>query len=145
MNDSQHNDMIQFNIDLPPRSKKNSMQILVNPKTKRPFISPSSAYKAYRKAALMLIPKDVRQGIDYPVNVKALFYMPTRRKVDVSNLNSALHDILVDANVLSDDNRDIVAGTDGSRVLWDRDHPRTEVTITAMEGEYEQWGRKSKE
>ena len=116
------------------------MQILVNPKTKRPFISPSSAYKAYRKAALMMIPQEARVGIDYPVNVKAVFYMPTRRKVDLSNLNSAIHDILVDANVLSDDNRDIVAATDGSRVLYDREHPRAEVTITKLEGEYEKWG-----
>ena len=131
---------ITFTIDISPRSKKNSMQILVNPKTKRPFISPSSAYKAYRKAALMMIPQEARVGIDYPVNVKAVFYMPTRRKVDLSNLNSAIHDILVDANVLSDDNRDIVAATDGSRVLYDREHPRAEVTITKLEGEYEKWG-----
>lgn len=132
MNDSQHNDMIQFNIDLPPRSKKNSMQILVNPKTKRPFISPSSAYKAYRKAALMLIPKDVRHGIDYPVNVQCVYYMETRRRVDMCNLIEATLDVLVDAGVLEDDNSSIVAGHDGSRVLYDKEHPRTEVTITRL-------------
>jgi Holliday junction resolvase RusA-like endonuclease len=126
------NDMIQFNIDLPPRSKKNSMQILVNPKTKRPFISPSSAYKAYRKAALMLIPRDVRQGIDYPVNVQCVYYMETRRRVDMCNLIEATLDVLVDAGVLADDNSNIVAGHDGSRVLYDKEHPRTEVTITRL-------------
>jgi len=124
--------MIQFNIDLPPRSKKNSMQILVNPKTKRPFISPSSAYKAYRKAALMLIPNDVRQGIDYPVNVQCVYYMETRRRVDMCNLIEATLDVLVDAGVLEDDNSSIVAGHDGSRVLYDKEHPRTEVTITRL-------------
>ena len=134
--------MIHFTIDLAPRSKKNSQQILINPRTRRPFIAPSSAYKAYRKAALMLIPAEARQGIDYPVNVKAVFYMPTRRKVDISNLNSALHDVLVDANVLSDDNRDVVAATDGSLVLYDHEHPRTEVTITKLGGEYEQWAKR---
>ena len=125
--------MIRFDIDTPPRTKKNSQKIVMNKKTGRPFIMYSDAYKAYRKAAMMLIPAEARQGIDYPVNVKAIFYMPTKRKVDISNLNSALHDILVDANVLSDDNCDIVAATDGSRVLYDRSHPRTEVTITRME------------
>lgn len=124
--------MIQFTIDLPPRSKKNSMQILVNPKTHRPFISPSSAYKAYRKGALMLIPKDVRQGIDYPVNVQCVYYMETRRRVDMCNLIEATLDVLVDAGVLEDDNSSIVAGHDGSRVLYDKEHPRTEVTITRL-------------
>lgn len=124
--------MIQFTIDLPPRSKKNSMQILVNPKTKRPFISPSSAYKAYRNAALMLIPNDVRQGIDYPVNVQCVYYMETRRRVDMCNLIEATLDVLVDAGVLADDNSNIVAGHDGSRVLYDKEHPRTEVTITRL-------------
>ena len=123
---------LRFSIDLPPRSKKNSMQILVNPKTHRPFISPSSAYKAYRKGALMLIPKDVRQGIDYPVNVQCVYYMETRRRVDMCNLIEATLDVLVDAGVLADDNSNIVAGHDGSRVLYDKEHPRTEVTITRL-------------
>lgn len=124
---------LRFNIDLPPRSKKNSQQIHVNPRTKHPFISPSSAYKAYRKAALMLIPKDVRQGIDYPVNVQCVYYMETRRRVDMCNLIEATLDVLVDAGVLADDNSNIVAGHDGSRVDYDHDHPRTEVTITILD------------
>ena len=124
---------LRFTIDLPPRSKKNSMQILVNPRTKRPFISPSSAYKAYRKAALMLIPQEARQGIDYPVNVQCVYYMETRRRVDMCNLIEATLDVLVDAGVLADDNSNIVAGHDGSRVLYDKEHPRTEIIITRIE------------
>ena len=133
---------IRFTIDVSPRSKKNSQQILTNRKTGRPFIMPSAAYKAYQKAALMLIPAEARQHIDRPVNVKATFYMPTRRACDIANLNSALHDILVDAGVIVDDNRDIVAGTDGSRVLYSKDHPRTEVIIEEMRGDYETWAKK---
>ena len=124
--------MIQFTIDVSPRSKKNSQQILVNRKTGRPFIMPSSAYKAYQKAALMLIPADTRQHIDYPVNVKALFYMPTRRACDLTNMLEALDDVLVDAGVVADDNCNVIAGHDGSRVLYDRAHPRTEVIITKL-------------
>lgn len=123
---------LRFTIDTVPRSKKNSMQILVNPKTHRPFISPSSAYKAYRKAALMLIPQEARQGIDYTVNVQCVYYMETRRRVDMCNLIEATLDVLVDAGVLADDNSNIVAGHDGSRVLYDKEHPRTEVTITML-------------
>ena len=123
---------ITFTIDLPPRSKKNSQQILVNRKTGRPFISPSSAYKAYRAAALMLIPVSARQNIDYPVNVQAVYYMPTRRACDLTNLLEATDDILVDAGVIVDDNFNVIAGHDGSRVLYDKEHPRTEVTITKL-------------
>ena len=126
-------DEIKFTINLPARSKKNSQQILVNPRTRRPFISPSPAYKAYRAAALTLIPADARKGIDEPVNVKAVFYMPTARKVDLTNLLECCDDVLRDAGVIADDHSGIVAGHDGSRVLLDREHPRTEVTITRIE------------
>ncbi|MBQ2469556.1 MAG: RusA family crossover junction endodeoxyribonuclease [Ruminococcus sp.] len=121
-----------FTINIIPTSKKNSQQILVNPKTHRPFIAPSSAYKAYRKAALMLIPKEARLNIEYPVNVKCTFYMPTRRRVDLTNLLEAADDVLVDAGVIADDNSGIVAAHDGSRVLYDKEHPRTEITITRL-------------
>lgn len=124
--------MIEFTIDIPPRSKKNHQQILVNRKTGRPFVSPSSAYKAYQKAALMLIPPDARRAIDYPVNVQAVYYTDTRRRVDLCNLLEATDDILVDAGVLTDDNSNIIAGHDGSRVLYDRERPRTEIRITRI-------------
>ena len=125
--------VIRFTIDTIPRSKKNSQKIVMNKKTGRPFIMYSDAYKAYRKAALMLIPAEARQHIEYAVNVKALFFMETRRRVDLNNLTEALCDVLVEAGVVGDDNSNIVAGMDGSRVLYDREHPRTEVTITRME------------
>ena len=119
---------------IPPRTKKNSQQILTNKKTGRSFIAPSGAYKAYEKAALSLISKGVRVGIDYPVNVRYLFYMDTHRIVDLLGLEQAADDILVKAGVLADDNSRIVAGHDGSRVLYSKEHPRTEIEITRMEG-----------
>lgn len=127
-------DEIQLVLMIPPRTKKNSQQILTNKKTGRSFVMPSGAYKAYEKAALSLIPKGVRVGIDYPVNVRCVFYMETRRKVDLANLLEAADDVLVKAGVLADDNSGIVAGHDGSRVLYDRERPRTEIEITRMEG-----------
>ena len=128
--------MISFTIKLAPISKKNSQQILRNGKTGRPFIAQSSQYKRYEKDCMWFIPKGIH--IDYPVNVRCLFYMPTRRRVDKSNLEAAIHDILVKSGLLADDNRDIIAATDGSRVYYDKDNPRTEVFISPMEG-YEQW------
>ena len=69
-----------------------------------------------------------------PVNVRALFYMPTKRRVDLVNLLQALLDILVKYDVLEDDNCNIVASTDGSRVLYDKENPRTEVIIEYESG-----------
>lgn len=121
---------MRFTIDLAPVTKKNSQQILINSKTGRPFISQSKRYKDYEKYAMPFIPKAYISGA---VNVKALYYMPTRRRVDLTNLNSALHDVLVKHGCLVDDNSQIVVSTDGSRVLYDKERPRTEVEITDVQ------------
>lgn len=120
--------MIKFTVKLPPISKKNSQQILTNPRTGRPFIMPSKKYKEYEKDALWFIPKVTT--IDIPVNVKCLFYMPTRRKCDLVNMQEAILDVMVKAGLLADDNYSIVQSMDGSRVLYDKENPRTEVYIT---------------
>lgn len=122
---------LYFTVKLPPVSKKNSQQILTNPKTGRSFIMPSKKYKEYEKAALWFIPKG--EKIDYPVNVKCLFYMPTRRKCDLVNMQEAILDVMVKAGLLADDNFSIVQSMDGSRVLYDKENPRTEVYITEVE------------
>lgn len=128
--------LIKFTIPLNPVPKKNNPQIAINPKTKRPFILPSKKYKEYENTCLSLIPREARQNVDYPVNVKAVFYRSTAHRVDKVNLEEALHDILVKAGVLSDDSAispTVVVSTDGSRVYLDRKNPRTEVEITEVE------------
>ena len=122
---------IHFTVPLTPISKKNSQQILTNPKTGRPFIMPSKKYKEYEKNALWFIPKG--ETINKPVNVKCLFYMPTKRKCDLVNMQEAILDVMVKAGLLADDNYSIVQSMDGSRVLYDKTSPRTEVYITEVE------------
>ena len=80
--------MISFTIPIAPISKKNSQQILTNRQSGKPFIMPSQKFKDYESAALWFIPKGKR--IDFPVNVKCLFYMPTKRRVDLTNLLEAI-------------------------------------------------------
>ena len=58
-----------------------------------------------------------------------MFYMKTKRTVDLTNLEEAIDDVLVKYGVLKDDNSQIVVSHDGSRVLHDPKSPRTEVTI----------------
>lgn len=120
---------IRFTIKLPPISKKNSQQILINRATGRPFVMPSKQYKEYEKDALWFIPK-VEAPIICPVNIKCLFYMPTRRRVDLTNLLEAVDDIMVKAGLLADDCYTIVESHDGSRVFVDKENPRTEIEIT---------------
>lgn len=118
-------------IPLAPVTKKNSQTIAINRKTGKPFVLPSKKYKEYEQAAgyFLKAGTDARQ---YPVNVKCLFYMPTRRRVDLTNLLEAIDDILTRYGVVPDDNSDFIAGHDGSRVLYDHDNPRTEITITEL-------------
>lgn len=119
---------ITFEIPGNPITKKNHQRIL---KTRdgRSFVAPSSQYKDYEEAVGWFIPK---MGIDYPVNVKCLYYMETKRRVDLVNLLEATMDILVKYGCLMDDDSKIVQGHDGSRVLLDRKNPRVEVTITRL-------------
>lgn len=127
---------MKFTISLPPTTKKNSQQIIhIGPKCPecgrgdRAMPLPSKQFKRYEKQAAYYVPWDIGP-IDKPVNVKAVYYMPTRRRVDLTNLHEALHDILVEYKVLSDDNCNIIVSTDGSRVRYDKENPRTEVEIT---------------
>ena len=120
-------------------TKKNHSRIVTNPKTKRAMLIPSKPYMDYKKKAAWFIPK-LSEPISEPVNVKYTFYMPTRRKVDMTNLQAAMDDILTERGIFEDDNRDYVAAHDGTRVYWDSENPRAEITITPLpDDDYVQW------
>lgn len=118
-----------------PRTKKNSQRIIRIGRGSR--IIPSKAYMDYAEecALQLLAQRATNTGIDYPVNVCCIYYMPTRRKVDLVNLLEATCDILKDNYVVLDDSCDIIAGHDGSRVEYDKQNPRVEITITKIEPE----------
>lgn len=94
---------------------------------------PSKQYKDYERACIAQIPNELRMKIDTPINLCCIYYMPTRRRVDLCNLLEATCDILVAAGVLADDNCTIVAAHDGSRVEYDRGNPRVEIIITGLD------------
>ncbi len=129
------NVLVRFTIPLPPVTKKNSGRIV--PRGEHVKLLPSEAFERYQEAAGYHI-RHKWAGINQPVNVKALYFMKEQRKVDIVNLHSALHDILVHYGVLADDsslNPEIVRSTDGSRVFHDKANPRTEVEITEVEAQ----------
>lgn len=114
-----------------PRTKKNSPRIVSKP---HPRLLPSKSFVEYQNACetqIRYLYGDVRIP-DPPVNLRAVYYMETRRRIDLVNLLEATQDILVHAGMLPDDNNQIIASVDGSRVSYDKDNPRVEIEITSV-------------
>lgn len=132
---------LKFTIFGQPITKKNSQIIFYNPRLRRVQILPSKQFTAYEKECRAFMP--ACEPIVGPVNVKATYYMGRRNKVDLCNLHEALHDILTHYGVIADDNSQIIFSTDGSRVIYDKENPRTEVEITSAgaeaQKEVERW------
>jgi Holliday junction resolvase RusA-like endonuclease len=121
---------MQIVIPITPVTKKTHQQII---KAKgRLMVIPSKQYREYEKACAEFIPQMPFNMFDCPVNVKCLYYMPTHRRVDLVNLLQCTCDILVKYGILKDDNSNIVVSMDGSRVLYSKEHPRTEIEITEV-------------
>ena len=133
--DSTDTSSINFTIDVCPVTKKNHSQIIVV--RGRPMIIPSKPYRQYEKDCSYFLP-NLDKPIDYPINLKCVFYMQARRRVDLCNLQEAICDILVHYGVLADDNRNIVYTMDGSKVLYDKEKPRTEIEITKI-NDFQEW------
>ena len=131
-------DGISFVTPFAPVTKKNHGRIVMC--GKYPKLLPSEAYERYAKTVIPFLKTNFGMcgTIDYPVNLKCVFYLDKRRKGDLAGYLQAIQDLLVSAGILADDNRNIVASVDGSIVLYDKENPRTEITITKKSG-YEQW------
>lgn len=113
-----------------PITKKNHQQIVKL--GNRHNLIQSKQYRQYEQDCLWQIPGSMRILISEPVNVKCVYYMQTRRRVDLVNLLEATNDILVTAGVLDDDNSKIVVSHDGSKVMYDKANPRVDIEITRI-------------
>lgn len=116
------------------RSKKNSQQILLNKKTRKPFVSQSELYKQFEQECGYFLNK-YKTNIDYAVNIKATFYVPDKRKRDLTNLENAIADILVKYNVIADDNYNILQSWDGSRIVYEKGRKETILEIRRSESD----------
>lgn len=116
--------IIKITIKTEARTKKNSSRIITA--KGRTMLIPSKPYLEFEKNCKPFL-KPLK--IDYPINLKCIFYMKTRRKVDLPNLLNSICDVLVKHQVIDDDNKDIVASFDGSRVKYDKENPRIEIEI----------------
>lgn len=95
------------------------------------MVIPSPQYKKYEKECAEYLPK-LDKPIEEPIRLECAFYMPTRRPCDLTNLLQAICDVLVKHKVIADDNYKVVEAVDGSRVFYDKENPRTEITITLI-------------
>ena len=111
--------MLKIVIPLLCRSKKNSEQIIVNPRTNKPMIIQSKYYHQFERDCGIFLKRYARH-INIPVNLKCLFIVPDKRKRDLTNLENALADIMIKYGVIEDDNYNIVAGWDGSRIVYEK-------------------------
>lgn len=119
--------LMKLVIPVKPRTKKNSQQIM-KAGNKR-WIGPSKAALDFERQCAWWIKDCYRQKISEPVNVRVRFFVESKRRVDLTNLLESIDDVLVKYGVLSDDNANIIAGHDGSRVYIDRVAPRLEIFI----------------
>lgn len=135
--------MIEFIIPIKPVTKKNSQQIIpIKTKTgkMRHIIIPSAEYKKFEKECLPYLNRVKAEigVINYPINLECVFFVEKKLKYDLSNLLNAIDDALVHSGLILDDNRDIIAGHDFSRVYHNKENPRIEIKITEMQ-DYTQW------
>ena len=130
--------MIKCTLPVRPVTKKNNGRIVM--RGNYPILLPSEQYLKFEKESLpyFIHVKNTAGVINYPVNCECIFYMDARRRVDLANLLNAVDDAMVKSGLIIDDNRDIIAGHDGSRVLHDKANPRIEITILEMQN-YAQW------
>lgn len=135
--------MIFFEIPIHPVTKKNNQRIIpIKTKTGkiRNIPIPSKAYEDFERDCMPYLyqVKSKTGYFDKPINIKAVFYVGKRLRYDLTNLLEALDDTLVKSGLIVDDNRDIVAAHDGSRVFYDKYKPRIEVEISYIT-DYPQW------
>ena len=130
--------MIKFTLPIRPVTKKNSGQIITVGGF--PRLIPSKQYLQFEKDCQPYFKRVLNQigQIDYPINLQAVFYVETKRRIDLPNLLNAVDDAMVKSELILDDNRDIIASHDGSRVYHDKFNPRIEIEITKQEN-YTQW------
>ena len=132
-----HQGKLLCKITLPvnPPSKKNGMQFIKSSYggfhaiPNQPYIR---AEKSIMKLGASIIDFKADKlifPIDDLVRITCHYYRDSHRKIDGTNLESAMADILVKAGVIADDDIKHMHNSDGRRVFYDKENARTEIFI----------------
>ena len=132
--------ILRYVIPLEPRTKKNHLRIAGSGRKcptchrfLRQYVLQSKAHDVYKQQAKVFLHPRPDNPINTPCEITYKFYMKTHRVVDKSGLMQAADDLLVETGILEDDNSRILVSHDGTRVLYDKENPRTEITIKLLE------------
>lgn len=113
------------------RPKKNSKQIVYNPRTKRRFVVSSATYNKWHKDALWQL-KGIGHVEGYPIAIDMVFYAESKRKFDLDNLSASILDTLQDANIIEDDDCYHIGKVTLRFGGVDKHNPRAEITIAPL-------------
>ena len=114
-------------------SKKNSKNIIK--RWNRTFIVSSKEYIKWEIEQMEYIEiKQLTKQLEkinplWPYNIKCIFYMPDKRKTDLSNKFESIADCLVKAKVLADDNYEILKEVHLYYWGYDKENPRVEIEL----------------
>ena len=88
-------------IPLAPITKKNSQRIKVNRGTGKRYVAPSINFEIYQNRCFEYLYKfrGLVDSDNYPLNIKCLFYMPKRYRVDLVNLLESIDDVLLNRSI----------------------------------------------
>jgi Holliday junction resolvase RusA-like endonuclease len=129
--------MIRLTITGNPTTKKNHRPIFISKKTGKRFIAKSETLRQYEQATIWQLKsakrkiKNVNLPISTEVNITYAFYLPTKRKVDLSNLIEAPQDCLQEAGIIKDDS--LIVDLKATK-HYSKEDPRTEITIEEYQG-----------
>lgn len=115
-----------------PSPKKNSRNIFRTASGKIVNI-PSKNFAAWHDRVWMDMPQHIPRTPE-PCSVTVAYYFPDRRRRDLSNLTESIMDLLVDRRVLSDDSWGCVPCVTMLSMGIDKENPRTEIEIHAIQG-----------
>ncbi len=114
---------IQLTIHGRVASKKNSR---ISTRSGRNF--PSKKYKEWHEdASWQLFAQKKKMGIER-CSAKLMFYMPDRRRADLTNKAESVMDLLVDCEILKDDSWQVVRPLELD-AEYDKENPRVEITL----------------
>jgi len=106
-------------------SKKNSRITLRNGRT-----IPSKAYTEWHKTAEEQLIGLEKEGLDEPLSIRYDFYLPDRRRTDLSNKIESVNDLLVDIGFITDDNANILSTLHVYYRGVDKENPRCEIGVS---------------
>ena len=129
--------ILSLTIPLNPIPKKNSNRIARRRDGSR-FLLPSERFEQYQNQCGFFLGR-YRNASGYPLDgameISCTFYRETKHRVDLTNLLEGIDDILVHYGVIKDDSWKYIVSHDGSRIRFDKENPRTEITIRSIKNE----------